>query len=86
MEEWIGRQFRPHPIGSYETPLILNNPIGNGRPCTYVFCTTPPFIANEASRRWVQSQKGWNWAELAAGHVALVTVPDEVAQLLAKID
>jgi pimeloyl-ACP methyl ester carboxylesterase len=83
--EWVHRRVTPHPIGAYEAPLELHNPVGNGRPCTYLSCTAPQFAANEASRRWVGSQDGWGWVELAAGHCAHVTVPEDVARLLAGI-
>ena len=83
LAEWLHRHFTPHPIGAYETPLKLANPVGNGRPRTYVYCTTPPYAATEASRRWARGREGWNWVELAAGHAALTTAPDEVAGLLA---
>ena len=83
--EWLHRRFTPHPLGTYETPLKLANPVGGGRPCTYVFCTTPPFAPMEASRRWARGREGWNWVELAASHVAPNTVPEEVARLLAGI-
>jgi pimeloyl-ACP methyl ester carboxylesterase len=83
--EWVHRRFTPHPIGAFETPLELGNPVGNGRPCTYVACTAPHFAPNEACRRWVKSQDDWGWVELAAGHCANVTVPDDVARLLTEI-
>jgi pimeloyl-ACP methyl ester carboxylesterase len=83
--EWVHRHFTPHPIGAFETPLELGNPVGNGRPCTYVSCTAPHFAPNEPCRRWVKSQEGWGWVELAAGHCANVTVPEDVARFLAGI-
>ena len=83
--EWVHRRVTPHPIGAYETPLELRNPVGNGRPCTYVSCTAPQSATIEASRRWVKSQDGWIWVELAAGHCAHVTVPEDVVRLLAGI-
>jgi NADH:flavin oxidoreductase / NADH oxidase family len=36
---WLDRRSTPHPLGSYETPLILKNPIGNNLPRTYIACT-----------------------------------------------
>ncbi len=85
LAEWLHRRFTPHPIGTFETPLKLANPVGNGRPCTYAFFTSPPYTAFEGMRRWARGREGWNWVELAASHVAPVTVPDEVARLLAGI-
>ena len=83
--EWVHRRFTPHPIGAFETPLKLGKPVGNGRPRTYVSCTAPHFGPVEPCRRWVKSQEGWGWVELAAGHCANVTVPEDVARFLAGI-
>jgi pimeloyl-ACP methyl ester carboxylesterase len=85
LAEWMHRRLTPHPIGTYETPLKLSNPVGNGRPCTYVHFNSPPFAPMEASRRWARGQQGWSWTELATSHNGLITVPDEVTRLLAGI-
>jgi hypothetical protein len=37
------------------------------------------------SKRWVQGQQGWGWLEIATGHVAKVTAPDELTAMLEKI-
>lgn len=85
LADWLARRGTAHPFPTFEGRLRLNHPIGNGRPRTYVFFTSPPFAGTEQSRRWVRAQEGWDWAELAAGHVAPATAPDEVARLLAGI-
>jgi hypothetical protein len=37
------------------------------------------------SKQWVKSQQGWGWLEIATGHVAQVTAPDELTTMLQKI-
>src|SRR4051812_28325825 len=86
LSEWVLRHMTPHPIATYDTPLRLDHPIGNGRPCTYVAFTSPAYAAPEPSRRWARNQPGWEWRELAVAHAAPATAPDEVAQLLAEIN
>ncbi|MBV1800317.1 alpha/beta fold hydrolase [Siccirubricoccus sp. G192] len=81
--QWLLRRFTPQPLATYESPLRLDHPVGNGRPRTYVALTRPPYSFIEPSRRWVRSQAGWDWVELAASHLAPVTAPEEVARLLA---
>jgi pimeloyl-ACP methyl ester carboxylesterase len=81
--QWLLRRFTPHPRATYEAPLRLDRPPGAGRPRTYVAFTSPALPAIEPSRRWVRAQEGWDWTEIAAGHGAPVSVPDDVARLLA---
>jgi hypothetical protein len=83
--DWVRRRLTPHPIGTYESPLRLDNPVGNGRPCTYVMCTNPVYGPLERSRLWAKEQKDWNWQEIATGHDAMVTAPAELARVLATI-
>ena len=83
--EWVRRRLTPHPAGTYESPLRLENPVGNGRPRTYIACTAPAYGALEASRRWVMRQSGWNWQEIATGHDAMVTAPAELARMLLAV-
>jgi pimeloyl-ACP methyl ester carboxylesterase len=82
---WLVRRGTPHPMGTYESPVILKNPIGNNLPRTYIACTNPVLAVTMGSKRWVQSQQGWGWLEIATGHVAQVTAPAELTGMLEKI-
>jgi pimeloyl-ACP methyl ester carboxylesterase len=82
---WVGRRLTPHPVGTYENPLRLEKPVGNGRPCTYIACTAPLYGPLEGARQWVRRQPGWTWREIATGHDAMVTAPAELARMLAEI-
>ncbi len=83
--DWVRRHLTPHPLGTYESPLHLTNPLGNGLPCTYVVSTAPIYAPLETSREWVRAQPGWNWLEIASGHDAMVLAPDKLADLLDRI-
>jgi pimeloyl-ACP methyl ester carboxylesterase len=82
---WIGRRVTPHPFATYETPLKLAHPLGNGLPCTYVVSTKTPNPGLESYRALARSQKGWHQAELYQNHPAPALAPKEVAQLLMDI-
>jgi pimeloyl-ACP methyl ester carboxylesterase len=84
-KDWVTRRMTPHPIGTYESPLRLNNPVGNGRPRTYIACTNPLYGPTEATWQWVKKQHGWECQEIATAHDAMVTAPAELAGLLAAI-
>src|SRR5690348_11549992 len=72
---WFRRRVTPHPFATFETPLTLAHPIGNGRPCTYVAFTKSPNPALEPSRSLARSQKDWHWAELPQNHPAPAFAP-----------
>ena len=83
--DWVRRHLTPHPVSTYDSPLRLSHPVGNGRPCTYIACTRPSYEALEGVREWVKRQPGWAWQEIATGHDAMVTAPDELTRMLAAI-
>jgi pimeloyl-ACP methyl ester carboxylesterase len=80
--EWVRRRLTPHPISTYTSKLNIRGPVGNHLPRTYVHCTNPSYAALQASRDWIKAQAGWRWAEIATGHDAMVTAPEELAGLL----
>ncbi len=82
---FVEPRLTPHPLGTYETALQLNNPVGNGLPCSYVHCTEPSFAAVESSRLWVKNNTNWVWEELQAGHDAMVSAPGLLAECLDKL-
>jgi len=83
---WIARRLTPHPLGTFTSPLNLANPvIGNGRPCTYLACMDPVYPWLEPCRTWARRRAGWGWAEVAAGHNAMVSAPAELAALLVRL-
>ncbi|ACL61296.1 alpha/beta fold hydrolase [Methylobacterium nodulans] len=82
---WLGRRLTPHPLGTYESPLRLKGPLGNGLPRTYVDCTNPSYPPLDGVKDWVRRQPGWDWAALATGHDAMVSTPDALARLLVEL-
>jgi pimeloyl-ACP methyl ester carboxylesterase len=83
--DWVRRHLTPHPVSTYETPLHLNNPLGNGRPRTYIACTAPVYEPLGGVREFVKSAPGWEWREIATGHDAMVTAPEVLSEMLAAI-
>jgi hypothetical protein len=43
--DWVARRITPHPLASYTDPIMLQNPVGNDRPCVYIRCTDPVYPA-----------------------------------------
>ena len=83
--DWLKRRLTPHPLGTYTSPLNIKNPVGNNLPRTYIACTNPYYPVLEGVRTWVKGQQGWRWSEIATGHDAMVTAPDQLTRMLIDI-
>jgi pimeloyl-ACP methyl ester carboxylesterase len=82
---WLERRLTPHPFSTYASRLEIGNAVGNGLPCTYVACTRPAYLPLEGARTWARQQAGWRWEEIATGHDAMVTAPEELAGMLERL-
>jgi pimeloyl-ACP methyl ester carboxylesterase len=85
LADWVKRHLTPHPVSTFDSPMRIDNPVGNGRPRTYIHCTNPVYGPLEGTRRCVRKQKNWTWQEIATGHDAMVTAPAELSRMLATI-
>ncbi|MGF3022799.1 alpha/beta fold hydrolase [Methylobacterium aquaticum] len=82
---WVERRLTPHPLSTYESPLPIQRPVGNGLPRTYVDCTTPSYATLDGVKDWVRREPGWGWRDLATGHDAMVSAPGPLARLLVEL-
>lgn len=83
---WILTRLSPHPFATLTEPVQVRNPAAAALPRTYVRCTltpNPQFDPFAAAAR--QAGSGWQYRELAAGHLAMVTAPNELAALLLEL-
>ncbi len=79
---WMRRRMTPHPLSTYETPLRLRHPVGNGLPRTYIAAADPAYPALAAIQARLRAEPGWTWREIATGHNAMVTAPEALAEML----
>lgn len=78
---WVKSRLTAHPLSVYESPLVLQNPLGNGVPMTYI--AVRPFYEGRAQvRSMVRADKAWTYLEMDAGHDAMVTSPAALAEIL----
>jgi pimeloyl-ACP methyl ester carboxylesterase len=81
--DWMDSLMTPQPLSVDKTAQKLDHPVGNGRPVTYVRCTDhPPFSQVERHAAYARAQPGWRYVEIAAGHAAIVTHPQQLTQIL----
>ena len=84
MAEWVRRRWTPQPLATYTEPV----PGGDARSAAlrraFIHCmggpttTTPGFAPFAAKAR----ADGWQVGELATGHMAMLTAPQELAAML----
>jgi pimeloyl-ACP methyl ester carboxylesterase len=79
---WLRRRLTPHPLNSYQEPIQLNHPLGNGVKKTYIACIDPAYQPLVPTHQWVRRQNGWQYLELSSGHDAMVIHPEELTKVL----
>jgi pimeloyl-ACP methyl ester carboxylesterase len=84
-KDWFMRRLRPHPIGTYDSPVRLAKPAGAGLPVTYVAYTSPALASIEPSRQRARAKAGWTYKELPVPHDVEIPTPEKVIELLAGI-
>lgn len=82
--EWVQKFLTPQPLGVERTGLPLVNPLGNGRPATFVHCNSPAFPVTKPSADYARARDDWTFREFASGHNGIVTHPEQMALLLSE--
>jgi pimeloyl-ACP methyl ester carboxylesterase len=87
LAEWVKARWTPHPLATYTEPVPHGNALSAALSRVFIQCTgdpstTLPVFATCAAKA---SARGWPVYEIETGHVAMLTAPREVAQLLDTI-
>jgi pimeloyl-ACP methyl ester carboxylesterase len=84
-QAWVGPKLAAQPLRAFEDSVQVGNPAAAAVPRTYIHCTSKaredPF-APFAAR--LQGAAGWTTRELATGHCANITMPEQLAELLTQ--
>jgi pimeloyl-ACP methyl ester carboxylesterase len=78
----LDRNCTPHPLKTFQSPLVLKGPIGGDIPKVYIQCTDPVYLPLQGSRDFVRSREDWAWDEIATGHDAMISAPEVLADML----
>ena len=81
---WVQRRLTPHPFAPYDERMHWGGPVGNGLPKLYVDCVDPVYTGLNPVKERYRGKPGWPFVELKTGHDAMVSAPEETAQLLLK--
>jgi pimeloyl-ACP methyl ester carboxylesterase len=80
--DWLTPRLTPHPWKTYTDPLRLTG-AGDRVPATFVECVSWMRVFQSQAER--ARAKGWPVHELATGHEAMVTAPQELADVLLSL-
>lgn len=79
---WVARRQRPHPGGTYDDPLHFDAARIAALPRTFIDCTDPALATIAVMRARVRDEPGWDVQEIATGHDAMISAPDELLRML----
>jgi hypothetical protein len=85
MADFLKARLMPQPMATYAQPL----PAGSARSAAlaraYIHCTAGPTTAVFAPFAARARASGWDVRQMTTGHMAMLTVPHEVAELLLDV-
>lgn len=81
--DWLSRRLGPQPLRTFDRPLRLGDAPETALPRTYVRCAAYPGFAEFGDR--AREDKSWRYRELQCSHGAMVTHPQELAELLLEL-
>ena len=84
--QWVARRQTPHPGGVYDDPVMFDEARVSALPRTFIDCHAPALATIAAMRERVRQQAGWKVLEIATGHDALISAPQDVLRLLLLMD
>jgi len=84
---WVRPRIGMHPLQTKLDPVRLSNPNARQLPRTYIYCADPS-APPERPRAFAQfatrlrTDPAWRYVEIATGHDAMITEPDQLSRLL----
>ncbi len=79
---WVERRMVAQPLACFTEPVRLDHPPANGLPRQYIYCAIRPLGSFDRYRTSLADDPSWDFHVLETGHDAMVTAPDQVADLL----
>ncbi len=88
LAEWMEARFTPHPFSTYEDAPPSDSSESDVIPRSYIHCTEGHVASWMADMKTFAAKARslrWRLYELAAGHDAMLTHPEELAKILLEI-
>jgi pimeloyl-ACP methyl ester carboxylesterase len=81
---WMQPKMGAHPYNTLRRPVQLKSAVRRDVPHAFVYCNQPAMGLFEISARRAR-EEGWHFQELATPHCAMVTHPQQSAEILMGI-
>ncbi len=85
---WFASKLVLHPLKTFEGSVRLSSNGGaKSLPHTYIACTGDPALVPvfRPFAERARTEAGWHYRELPTGHAAMVTMPQELSDLLSEV-
>ena len=84
---WITARLTPQPVTTYTEPVPPGNASSAALPRVFIHCTANPPTTPDVFTPFTTRARahGWEVHELATGHLAMLTAPRELAEVLCDI-
>lgn len=83
--EWLRSKLTAQPLKTWETPLHIGNSSARSIPRTFIHCTEGLSAEDIAADERQCADQGWKYRSIAAGHDAMITIPDELTRCLLEL-
>ena len=80
---WARPRLGLQPLKTFEQPMPQTDPAAAALPRTFIHCSAWAGFTAYADR--ARTEPGWRVRELATGHDAMITAPEDLAQLLLNL-
>ncbi|HKZ94227.1 MAG TPA: alpha/beta hydrolase [Candidatus Bathyarchaeia archaeon] len=85
MADWVAARLVPQPMSTYVQAPPASSPTSRAIPRAYIHCTSGPFLPMMARFAAKARSDGWEVRELASGHDAMLTHPQELTNILIEL-
>ena len=87
LAEWVRARNTLQPVGTYSEPVPAGNAESAAIPRVFIHCTRNPVTTPRLFDAFAEKARaaGWKVYEVASGHLAMLTAPNEVAEVLLRV-
>lgn len=82
---WVRPRLNPHPLKTKLDKIELKNPKAAKLPRTFIYCNDPAVGPFGQFAERIRDDDSWQYRELPTGHDAMITKPEQLADLLLEI-